>query len=112
VAAVRVVFAAWLGVIVTGAALGVALGAGACVATAAGVGAGGTEATGTALWQAAMERIPAKPIATKSCCLMIMISSSRYPAATKLLKSNRESQQGRIWSLYPSNANLASGTIP
>jgi len=59
-----------LGVRFTAAAFGVALGAGAGVA-AVGPGAGGAEATGTALWHAAMVNIPAKPIAIRICCLII-----------------------------------------
>jgi hypothetical protein len=66
----RGVCTGWLGVTLAVVALGVV--AGADVAANVGVGAGGTEATGTVLWQAAMERIPAKPKAIRICCLMII----------------------------------------
>jgi hypothetical protein len=69
----RVVCAVWLGVTLTGAGLGVALGAGAGAAATTGAGGAGREATGTALWQAAMDRIPTKPKAIRICCLIIFI---------------------------------------
>jgi len=60
----------WLGVTLTGGGLGIALEAGADAAADTGAGGVGREATGTALWQAAMDRAPTKPEAIKICLII------------------------------------------
>jgi len=69
----RAVCVGWFGVVFAGAVLGVdrEAGAGVDAAATAGLGAGGLEATGTALWQAAIDRIPARLTAVRICCLII-----------------------------------------
>jgi len=102
----RVDRACSLGLTFTAAALGVVLGADAGAAATVGTGAGGAEATGTALWQAAIVNIPAKPIAVRICCLIIFVSSCGpfYAAVT--------GAQAWILAHKPSHIDPSLRTIP